>query len=204
MKNLLYVLSALILLASCGGSGFLNRKYTKGIYRESVAKSSKVKSNELNKSAIKPEIKPSNQTVVQQSKANTYKSTATAEAPVYAHVNSVKTKNNKAIIRLIKPEVKTKDIEVVLKKIKAEQKISEQLNKSQSSDSDLKLVILVLLALILPPLACYLKEKSTNTWFWVTLILCLLSFSYYIFVFGGLGWLAAVVIAILYVLGAIK
>lgn len=41
MKNLLFVISAALLLTSCGGSGFLSRKYTKGIYSESVSKASK-------------------------------------------------------------------------------------------------------------------------------------------------------------------
>ena len=74
---------------------------------------------------------------------------------------------------------------------------------NSGSDSDVNLVLLVILAILIPPLAVYLKNKSIDKWFWITLILSLLGFMGLFFVYGGLFWLAAVVIAILYVLDAL-
>ncbi len=87
--------------------------------------------------------------------------------------------------------------------ITATKQSQPQSQSGASGDADAMLILLVILAIFIPPLAVYLKNESINKWFWVTLVLCLLTFSYFIFVFGGLLWLAAAIIAILYVLGKI-
>jgi uncharacterized membrane protein YqaE (UPF0057 family) len=74
---------------------------------------------------------------------------------------------------------------------------------NSGSDSDVNLVLLIILAILIPPLAVYLKNKTIDKWFWITLILSLLGFFGLFFVYGGLFWLAAAVIAILYVLDAL-
>ena len=72
-----------------------------------------------------------------------------------------------------------------------------------TGDADVDLIILVILALLIPPLGVYLKDKAVNKWFWITLILCLLSLSFFVSSFLGILWLAAMVIAVLYVLDMI-
>jgi uncharacterized membrane protein YqaE (UPF0057 family) len=70
-------------------------------------------------------------------------------------------------------------------------------------DPDVKLIILLILAILLPPLAVYLKDHATSKWFWITLILSLLAFFGVFFYYAWLFWLAAIIIAVLYVLNEI-
>lgn len=69
-------------------------------------------------------------------------------------------------------------------------------------NSDVKMILLIILALFIPPLAMYLWDKQTDTWFIVDLVLFLLLFTWFFFPFGLIG-LIAIIIAILRILGAI-
>ncbi len=204
MKNLLIILSAAVLLTSCGGSGFLNRKYTKGIYHGGISKASKPKSHNNTELAKAPALTI---TEKQLELAPTKEVEVNKETkPSTVAVAAIKT-NKKAnqFSSVLVDQFKPRSIATIITKAKQERILTEAVNKNgSSSQSDVKLIILVILAIFLPPLACYLKEKTTNTWFWVTLILCLLVFSYWFFHLGGLAWLIAEIIAILYIFDAIN
>ncbi len=72
--------------------------------------------------------------------------------------------------------------------------------KKRGEEVDTNLVLLVLLALILPPVAVYLHEGTTNTRFWITLLLFVLGISG-IFLFGWWAILASIIYALIIVLG---
>lgn len=74
--------------------------------------------------------------------------------------------------------------------------------RKRGEDVDTNLLLLVLLAIILPPVAVYLHEGTTNTRFWITLLLFVLGISGF-FLFGWWALLASIVYALLIVLGAI-
>ena len=72
-------------------------------------------------------------------------------------------------------------------------------------DEEGMFILLLILSLIVPPLAIYLKNKKFNRWFWISLICCLLAGGIF-FNAGVLGtaWIAAFLIALLYVLEVIS
>jgi len=76
---------------------------------------------------------------------------------------------------------KIKDVKKELKEFKAEKKAG----KEPSTNT----LLLVILAILLPPLAVYLHEGTTNNRFWISLILTLLF------------WIPGVIYALVVVLG---
>jgi uncharacterized membrane protein YqaE (UPF0057 family) len=72
--------------------------------------------------------------------------------------------------------------------------------RKRGEEVDTNLLLLVLLALILPPVAVYLHEGTTNNRFWITLLLFVLGISG-IFIFGWWAILASIVYALIIVLG---
>ncbi|MDP2386826.1 MAG: hypothetical protein Q8M29_10675 [Bacteroidota bacterium] len=94
----------------------------------------------------------------------------------------------------------------VLKDKKASSVIQQKGKKTTpagGSSDDVKLILCIILALFIPPLAMYLWDKNTDTWFIVDLVLFLLLFSWFFWGSLGLLGLASVVIAILRILGVI-
>lgn len=72
---------------------------------------------------------------------------------------------------------------------------------SSTTAGDVDLVILVILAIFIPPLAVYLKEGATSR-FVLDLILALIGVvGWWIFPFAGLAYLAAIIYALIIVLG---
>lgn len=67
-------------------------------------------------------------------------------------------------------------------------------------DDDAKLIICVILAILIPPLAMYVWDQNTDTWFVVDLILFLCLFLFFFGPFGLFG-LLAIVIALLRIFG---
>jgi uncharacterized membrane protein YqaE (UPF0057 family) len=87
---------------------------------------------------------------------------------------------------------KLREFKKELKKFRAAKKRGEEV--------DTNTVLLVLLAIILPPVAVYLHEGTTNTRFWITLLLFVLGVTG-IFIFGWWAYLAAIIYALIIVLG---
>jgi uncharacterized membrane protein YqaE (UPF0057 family) len=69
--------------------------------------------------------------------------------------------------------VKSSKLAVSLLQMK-EKKMLDRTQHSSSSDSDEMMILLVILALLLPPLAVYLKRKSIDAMFWLSILLTLL------------------------------
>jgi uncharacterized membrane protein YqaE (UPF0057 family) len=78
-------------------------------------------------------------------------------------------------------------------------------NKQTPVDEDVMFIILIILAFLIPPLAVFIYEGTTNR-FWIDLVLAILGFGVGFWLLGGLGWLcglAAVIYALLIVLEVI-
>lgn len=111
-------------------------------------------------------------------------------------------------------DVKTNDSKIETtsskKDIRAEYKairktVKESKNTSAPAESGAMLILLVILAIIIPPLAVFLVDGA-STRFWIDLILAILGWGVGFWLLGGLGWLcglAAIIYALLIVLGAI-
>lgn len=87
--------------------------------------------------------------------------------------------------------------------VKRKSTIKHQFDNNSASNGDVMLIILVILAIIIPPLAVFLYEGVT-TRFWIDLILALLGIGIGpFFYYAGAFFLAAIIYALLIVLGAI-
>ena len=113
----------------------------------------------------------------------------------YSKVRSTKHSANKGTS--VTKVLKDKKVSSVI-----QQKGKKTIPAAGSSD-DVKLILCIILALFIPPLAMYLWDKNTDTWFIVDLVLFLLLFSWFFWGSLGLLGLAAVVIAILRILDVI-
>lgn len=202
MKKLISFLVAALVLSSCGNKmTLMKRHYTKGYYLQKHAKNNGLDgaSAKANKRVVP--VTPTVLSLVQEKKEpvltaaiNTTTSSTGNKSAGRKHITKKSTEISavtfaqKTVIPQFKPLNAFKDLEA----------------QAGSGGGNVSLLILVLLAIFVPPLAVYLKNGGVNTWFWVTLILCVLAFSYFIFVFGGSLWFAAFLIAILYVFDIIK
>jgi uncharacterized membrane protein YqaE (UPF0057 family) len=210
MKNkLLILLAVTFCLSACSDRlSLLKRRYNKGYYvsvkrdAKPVAKVAKERSESARTPVATrtPETNIARATEIKReaqllSPAQTIKALPSPVTPVIKQKVPVVTTHNDAGSRAL-----TFRENLYIKALK-----SLPAAKAEP-DSDVMLVLLVILAIFIPPLAVYLKDKAISKWFWLTLILCLLSLFAGWWFFPGLGllWLAAVVIALLYVFDVIK
>lgn len=222
MRNIvkwqIIALIGVFVISSCATSNdvvsghlITKRKYNKGFHLNlnksyNTAKSLKQADEVENEASILVE----SEIETTQNEVNTSYSTVTMEENAQAQAsNSIdfiadSPKEEVNISEKIIREEQTKPISQKAKKIiKFVEKTKEKESSSKGSDSDIKLVLLVILAFIISPLAMYLADGQTDIWFILDLILYLLWFS--IFFVGNLylTGLAAVVIALLRIFGAI-
>jgi Uncharacterized protein family UPF0057. len=90
-----------------------------------------------------------------------------------------------------------KEAKAVLKKYKAAKRAGD------TTDADTKTILMVVLSIILPPLAVYLKQNATDGKFVLDLILALVGIIGFLTlpILGWLLWLAAIVYALIVVVG---
>lgn len=203
MKRISLAFMALVFLASCAGKyGVMKRRYNKGYY---IAKThNKKSSSEL---ATSPKNSNHELLIAKVVTLNTPKQNSELKNLTAKQSSPSQENNSKPLSRQFKknevaPGIDNYHLSPLPKDIVNDQ--NTVLAPKSNKDEDVMLIVLVILAIIIPPLAVYLKNESFNKWFWITLILCLLTFSVFFFIFGGLAWLAAMVIALLYVLDAIE
>lgn len=196
MKTLYFSLAALFfvaLMSSCSmieRSGFSKQKYTN--YKRSNPDNPKLKSEIAHKpvvvdmgpvSTISEKPVTFNDLVVNDKSYTSYK-----DAESFKHITNPLpvTVNHNTPVTIDKSNIKS---------------MFRGGGFAANAESDVDLVVLVILAILLPPLAVYLKEGSGNH-FLIVLILFLLAFSWFLWPFyPGLFWLAAVILALLSVLG---
>lgn len=204
-KAILYLL-AVLLLSSCAGKfGVMKRRYNKGYYvtRISSDKNGKQRNGETKTarggnsgSVMKKQLvtdglsdKDPDYTPVARSAAEhpEKKKIRITEKKVLANAATVEYSSQPAVRAELRPlPAETGVVSLPLQ------------------DDDTMKILLVILAIFIPPLAVYLKDNAVSKWFWITLILALLGiFGFWFLFYTGFFWLAAVVIAILYVLDLI-
>jgi len=201
-KKIILPLIAILLLSSCANKFSLQkRKYNKGYYFAN-SKSNMVKNKDV---AI------SNLQINNLSPKTTYlTSQKSIEKELLFKPILLKQNDLESINSIPKKIEKKNNITASSSKTKITQfKNLKTLNlkkikNNKSEESDIKLILLVILAILIPPLAVYLKNQKIDKWFWITLILCLLTFSFFIFAFGGLLYLLAIIFALLYLFDVVK
>jgi uncharacterized membrane protein YqaE (UPF0057 family) len=205
--NVILFLATLLFATSCSNKfSLVKRKYNKGFYvsvNKKAATPKPVERNDAKQNITEEKVAVE----VVPAKNNTSK-----DVPV-TNVKPDAVASHKAATKTAapKPDQKTTVVtaaandQVSLESTKAVKPVPAA-SKSQASDSEVHLVLLVILAILIPPLAVYLKHKTIDMWFWITLILTLLAYGllFGAYGFGGLFGLAAVVIALLYVFDVIK
>jgi uncharacterized membrane protein YqaE (UPF0057 family) len=228
MKKIHLFASALImtiLLASCGvagngfgGSSIQKRKYTKGFYhnknrgfKSSDDKVTKSESNLQEEGADEIAVFPLEKKEIQSTVLQSDKviKTEQPQQPQRAEEKSTQKKKGSTAKKETKPaqqvrQRKQREHEYYVP-LKERAKIAK--NAAQgSSESGAMLVLLVILAIFIPPLAVAIYEGIT-TRFWIDLILAIvgygIGFAFFGFGLAFLCGLAAVIYALLIVLGVI-
>jgi uncharacterized membrane protein YqaE (UPF0057 family) len=201
-------LATLLFATSCSNKfSLVKRKYNKGFYVSVNKKSTAPQQTHRNEAKQKiTEETVAVEVVPAKSNVTTYVPVdKVSTAPVAANNKTARSSESKKEQKE-NTNVTAAATDQITFNSKNEIKPVPAATKSNASDSEVHLVLLVILAILLPPLAVYLKHKTIDTWFWITLILTLLGYG---LIFGAQGWggafaLAAVVIALLYVFDVIK
>jgi uncharacterized membrane protein YqaE (UPF0057 family) len=200
-SNLLLLLATVFMLASCSDKlSLMKRKYNKGFY---IAKSSSVRATGKEVAEQRAKAKERDHRGEVSEKAITatvgeIMPALSAPPQKSESVSKTTTGTHRNITVQVSPDNEPLQEPINIKPL--DMKKNTSVAQNLSGDSDVDMIILVILAILIPPLAVWLKDKAVSKWFWITLILCVLSFSVFFFNFGGLLWLAAMVIALLYVL----
>jgi uncharacterized membrane protein YqaE (UPF0057 family) len=205
-SKIVLLLSVSILLSACSDRfSLMKRRYSKGYYFSSSSNRSQQATPVAETLPSKPIKADEVATVVVPPSATAAEPAGTALrhfAKSETASPSKKEQRRTLATRDNSPDGAAVNFGTRLQKLRAVTLAPETL-RTGATDSDTMLIILVILAIFIPPLAVYLKDKAVSTWFWVTLILCVLSLGVFFFRLGGLLWLAAAVIALLYVLDMI-
>jgi uncharacterized membrane protein YqaE (UPF0057 family) len=194
MKKLISFLAVAILFSSCGNKmTLMKRHYTKGFYVHHALAAQKPKEHAMKAQTGALEIIPKD--VLTGNKRGLPEPVLTASIehnapPVTKKLQPAQARAGASALRAPREPFRYPVLS---------EKKNGLAKGERGSGGDVNLVILVILAIFIPPLAVFLKAGEVNKWFWITLILWLLSFSAFVFVFGGLGWLIAMIIALLYV-----
>ena len=200
-----------LILGSCAGSNevtggtFLQkRKYTKGIYFKNNGdiKGASVK-NENEELAILKTEELKSKTHITSTTAVSENTNETQEVFGEEIKGSKMELENSSVSDAISidestgtisnttiDEEKTAEVRIVEKQLSAKNSVKQK--RSNAPSSDVELIILVILALIIPPLAVFLFEGSTQR-FWIDLILALFGYGVGFWLLGGLGWICALV-----------
>ena len=207
-------LIATLILGSCAssnevtGGGFLQkRKYTNGVYFKGNGnlKGTSAKNEEKELDIFKGEERNSKKYV----SSTTASSETTSELETIFAEESVQAEDVNEEMTVLSDGVasennsKTKTISAVETKqssnIESQREVNQHSKKvnlrkkmQKAPAGDVELILLVILALIIPPLAVYLYEGATQR-FWIDLILALIGFGVGFWLFGGLGWICALV-----------
>lgn len=197
-------LLAVLLFGSCANKfSLVKRKYNKGYHFSMAKKQSKhdVPAKDAEKVAT---LQPK-ENVLPKNEVTELSPSAFEVMPIIKNeVSTNKTSHKKTTVLAAKTKEPFKE-EKEIRSLSAPQIVAlkKEIEKSSKGGGDVNTILLVILAILIPPLGVYLRDKATDKWFWITLVLWVLSFTALIFVFGGLLWLAAAIIAVLYVLHAL-
>jgi uncharacterized membrane protein YqaE (UPF0057 family) len=200
-----------LILGSCassnevtGGTFLQKRKYTKGVYFKNNGDlngaSAKNKNEELDifkTEELKSKKYIISATAVSENSNETQEmfgeeiegSTMELENSSVSDAISTDESTGTIAITTIDKE-KTAEVRVVEKQLST--KNATKQHRSNAPAGDVELILLVILALLIPPLAVFLFEGSSQR-FWIDLILALVGYGVGFWLLGGLGWICALV-----------
>jgi uncharacterized membrane protein YqaE (UPF0057 family) len=200
-----------LILGSCassnevtGGTFLQKRKYTKGVYFKNNGDlngaSAKNKNEELDifkTEELKSKKYITSATAVSENSNETQEmfgeeiegSTMELENSIVSDAISTDESTGTIAITTIDKE-KTAEVRVVEKQLST--KNTTKQHRSNAPAGDVELILLVILALLIPPLAVFLFEGSSQR-FWIDLILALVGYGVGFWLLGGLGWICALV-----------
>jgi uncharacterized membrane protein YqaE (UPF0057 family) len=193
------------------GGVFQKRKHTGGVYwdrTEKVKTSAQKEEEEMEFDIYKLEEakqkKYASVTTI-KSETQTPENTVVASAESEDFDDLVVTEESKPVIEATVSTTTTENEKTVAstKNNKEVKKLGSK--KTNPVDEDVMFIILIILAFLIPPLAVFIYEGTTNR-FWIDLVLAILGFGVGFWLLGGLGWLcglAAVIYALLIVLEVI-
>jgi uncharacterized membrane protein YqaE (UPF0057 family) len=193
------------------GGVFQKRKHTGGVYwdRTEKAKASAQKEEEemefdIYKLEEAKQMKYASVTTI-KSETKTSENTVVASAESEMVDGLVVTEESKPVIEATVSTTTTQNEKTPIVSEAKKSNKKERLNKTTPVDEDVLFIVLIILAFLIPPLAVFIYEGTTNR-FWIDLVLAILGFGIGFWLLGGLGWLcgiAAVVYALLIVLEVI-
>jgi uncharacterized membrane protein YqaE (UPF0057 family) len=200
-----------LILGSCassnevtGGTFLQKRKYTKGVYFKNngdlngasakneneeldIFKTEELKSKThiTSATAVSENTNETQEMVGEEIKGSTMELENSSVSDAISIDESTGTISKTTI-----DEEKTAEVRIVEKQLST--KNSAKHKRSNAPASDVGLILLVILALLIPPLAVFLFEGSTQR-FWIDLILALVGYGVGFWLLGGLGWICALV-----------
>lgn len=201
-KSILILLCAIVGFSCSDRFTLVKRRYNKGYYlaMKHAPHTKQLQDSRRSAQALAPAPQQPVAIVVSPSENTVIKSGSEMMAAVAGSSRRI-VSTHQHVTSQAPASVPAKTESMHFKELKASNLAIRRLAPNNDVDPDVMLVILVVLAILIPPLAVYLKAKAVNKWFLVTLILCLLSLlGAWWFYYVGILWLAAVVIALLYVL----
>jgi uncharacterized membrane protein YqaE (UPF0057 family) len=200
-----------LILGSCassnevtGGTFLQKRKYTKGVYFKNngdlngasakneneeldIFKTEELKSKThiTSATAVSENTNETQEMFGEEIKGSTMELENSSVSDAISIDESTGTISNTTI-----DEEKTAEVRIVEKQLSTKNSAKQQ--PSNAPASDVGLILLVILALLIPPLAVFLFEGSTQR-FWIDLILALVGYGVGFWLLGGLGWICALV-----------
>ena len=196
MKNVLFILSAAFLMASCQSVDIVKRKYTGGYYVN--LKKDRGQPDDNGKTDVVTNMSINGIAHQQLQPAHIAPSTLTTA--------SVSTTQQKESARTIKADAKEKGRPNTISETANDKHVVTTPKPTPPADggADVSQVVMIILALLIPPLAIWLKEGITKR-FWIDLVCFLLGcgFAFSPFLYGGALALFAIVFAVLIVLDMI-
>lgn len=192
-----------------GGGIFQKRKYTGGVYwdRSEKLKSSKETEEEqfdIFRSQEESQRKYVSTTTIRTDEPVKYDVTDKTIASVDAEPTFISEESTSSKVAVVETAEEAENTNVVAP-VKEKKSIKVTKKQPAGGADGAMLIVLVILAIIIPPLAVFIYEGASKR-FIIDLILAILGWGIGFWLLGGLGWiagLAAIIYALLIVLGAI-
>jgi uncharacterized membrane protein YqaE (UPF0057 family)/urease gamma subunit len=211
-KHLLIVSAVLMLLSSCGSLSITQKRYSRGLNIDwFVAKddAAPAKTSKKKQTPVKSELIAVENSQVKQDKASEQVAEVVETIQVEMATPEIAIPELKQLPASNKPAIElskvTKELpgSVVSKKESKSKlnRVKQTLKAAKKADADVETLVLIILAILIPPLAVFLYYMELNGQFWLSILLVILAAIAFFLVISKLIYLAAIIHALLVVLG---
>lgn len=211
-KHLIILSAVIVLLSSCGSLSIAQKRYSRGLNiswfsakEDNVTKvakprTTKVKTIPVNvvpeSEAVKPEIGDVSE-IIEPAAPVVELAASGTDVNVINPIKQNQLKYQKQH-KYINANIAIKSVQPTKKN-----QIKKAIKAAKANDVDIETILLVILCILLPPLAVFLYYMELNGQFWLNLLLYLLAAIAIFLLISKLFYLAAVIHALLVVLGMI-